>query len=257
MLKLIFSEHQQKNNGIPDVNKFNCFISNEKKPKELLKAQKAEVRKQQLEYGDEVADEEEEEDDWMDPRSGYYVNPYVNLYNYETTMHVAVRKGNLEMIKLLLIYGADISLCNVKTKQGYSRSSFRPKKGKVRDGRSTSMRSWYDGFMAKYNETGKLAEFESVKDVFQILKEAKVEEKVKKQIKKIFVTKSIWFPDMIELYPNNMGHALSVIMESLSDDIPEEIINIIIEYFYNIVEQDAVKEANQAVDITNEQRKNL
>eukprot|EP01083_Nonionella_stella_P129421 392732_1 len=83
MLKLVMQTHDQKRNGIPDVNKLNCLV--DEKPSDDNEEPSDHVNNPN-------ASEEEEE----------LEEPYV--YSYETAMHVAVRKCDIEMIKLLLIY---------------------------------------------------------------------------------------------------------------------------------------------------------
>eukprot|EP01083_Nonionella_stella_P253848 873125_1 len=125
-------------------------------------------------------------------------------------MHVATRKCDIEMIKLLLIYGGDITLCNFKIQNP-----------NVESREMGQMGQWYTctQFMAKY-DTGATRfnrfnhkPYESVKDVYKILEESTGDDKVKAQIKKIFDTKTRWFPQMLHFYPNNKGKALEAIME--------------------------------------------
>jgi len=274
MLKLILSEHQQKYNGIPDVNKFNCFVSSDSKPKEVYREQRLAMKRQQRaersEHGDggdadatdanaDVDDENFDEDEWDDPRSGYYVNPHVNMNNYETCMHAAVAKCDLEMIKLLLIHGADISLCKLKTKSGAGGGYGFGRRDKNTD-RNQAMRTFHDAYMktrkATENKPMSTNEYDRMQSVYDILAESKKGgEDVKAQIRRIFDTRSIWFPEMLSYYPNKMGEALKVIIDSLKEELPEVMINIVIEYFYNIIEQDAIKEADKDVDITNDPEK--
>eukprot|EP01083_Nonionella_stella_P253849 873126_1 len=103
-------------------------------------------------------------------------------------MHVATRKCDIEMIKLLLIYGGDITLCNFKIQNP--------------NVEYPEMRQWFNH-----------KPYESVKDVYKILEESTGDDKVKAQIKKIFDTKTRWFPQMLHFYPNNKGKALEAIME--------------------------------------------
>ena len=243
MLKLLLTNHTQKYNGVPDVNKFCCYITEKEKPEEIYKKEKERAR----EYADD-------DDDSDDPRGDCYVERDVNVYNYKTIIHIAVEKCDIEMIKLLLIYGADTSLCHIVTEsRAVSGRMFRRKGGdkeKVKE-RDELMREFHDKFMNNYRKTEKLKMYEEVNDVYKILENAGCKDKkTKESIEKVLKSNSKWFPDMLEYYPNNMGPSLSIIMDVLTETIPVEITNIIIDYFYDIVETD-IKSAETDVDITN------
>lgn len=245
MLKLLLNTHQQKYNGVPDVNKFNCYITRKQKPEEVYLKQKEAAR--------EYLEDDEDSDD---PRGGGYVDRCVNVYNFKTTIHIAVEKCDIEMLKLLLIYGGDTSLYYIVTQGGYGGGGrwgrrWQKSGGKTRD---VLMREFHDGFIKEYKKTSELKMYQEVEDVFEILKKAHCkDDKIKSTIEKILKSGTKWFPEMIEYYPNNMGEALSVIISALENTLPVEITNIIIDYFYDIVEGD-IKAAITNVDITNVQK---
>ena len=61
------------------------------------------------------------------------------------------------------------------------------------------------------------------------------EAEAKRQISAILKSKVRWFPELVEFYPQRMGEALSVVVDTLSDEhFPEEIIHFVIEYFCQI-----------------------
>eukprot|EP01083_Nonionella_stella_P032361 88560_1 len=103
MLKLVMQTHDQKRNGIPDVNKLNCLV--DEKPSDDNEEPSDHVNnpnasdKQENGEGDK---KDTEDPDTSDEEEEELEEPYV--YSYETAMHVAVRKCDIEMIKLLLIY---------------------------------------------------------------------------------------------------------------------------------------------------------
>jgi len=214
MLKFLLKHCDWKVNGIPDANKYSLY------------------------RGDE--DSKDDYDDYEE---------YADVYHFETMIHVAVERCDIEMIKLLLVYGADPNMVRVKSTTVWGQANFlmrlsgsddyyvspperrRRISGMDEAQRCQAMREFCDKFKAKTE----LEKREEVLDVYQILERADCEdESVKKQIRSLLVSNRILFPELFEYYPRDQGKALIVIYESLEQALPEPIVGIIAKFFYTV-----------------------
>merc|ERR1712083_1283662 len=98
-------------------------------------------------------------------------------------------KRNIEMIRLLLIHGADLSRCAVMSECDFSGENER----------------------------------ETALTAFDILEREPVtasrdDIELRKEISTILKSKVRWFPELIDFYPRRMRECLSIIVDTLSDE---------------------------------------
>ena len=135
---------------------------------------------------------------------------YSKSRDAKTALCVAVRKRNVEMVKLLLIHGADPSRCTLIGPAHPHRRTHREQNS---------------------NAPGAVLTAFDILDKEKALSESD-EAELKRQISEILKSSLRWFPELIDFYPRRMGESLTVIIETLSDEhFPEEIIHFVIEYF--------------------------
>eukprot|EP01084_Bolivina_argentea_P274504 467914_1 len=228
-----------KNKQKLNVNAINFEIIYENKPDKEYQAEIDTVKQRLKAHGDNTnydSDEDNYSAPWNQRRGSYYIEQRVYLYHYETLMHVAVRNGNIKMIKLSLIYGADLGINQIKSQKRaafQSRYSSRGYGDKEQE-RSIEIRDFYDAFMNRYDNNEKnLKQYEFVQDIFVTLEKAKISDDEKNKIRKLLKSGDIYFPEMLDAYPSNMGQLLKVVT-IMGKECPIEIINIIIKYFYSV-----------------------
>ena len=143
-------------------------------------------------------------------------------------LHVAVHRCNIEMIKILMIYGADLKLRRVKTTE---RPPFYQSRRKERDqgneeDRDVAMRTFCD----REWKSGPLQE---ALDIHQILERAKCgDQNVKKEIDALLRSESNWFPELLDLYPGDQGEALRFMYREWQSPLPLEVVSVIAQFYY-------------------------
>ena len=163
-------------------------------------------------------------------------------------MHVTVDRCDIEMVKILLIYGADASLVRVKTRtrgkflQGGYRGSDMDEKQ-----RNRAMRAFCHGFKDKVGQ--KLEKHEEVLDVYQILDKTEcADANKKKQIRALLASENIWFPELVEYYPVDQGRALEIMYQVLGKVMPTPMIGIVAQYYYTRTVHDEPSDNEKAKD---------
>ena len=120
----------------------------------------------------------------------------------KTALYVAVETCNVEMVKLLLVVGADPLRCAMV------------RSGEIHKNMLEKRARWGDRLTA-----------------LQIL-ERQGDSESKRQIAYILKSNSRWFPELIDFYPGPMLESLSAILEALSEkQFPNEIASCVLAYF--------------------------
>ena len=168
------------------------------------------------------------------------------MYRLETLLHIAVEQCDIEMVKILLIYGADTSLRRVDTVDTWSSAAV-PRflqRGYVysneaadQDDNSAKEKSSIHSLLQSFCEQDFKPEdiHESV-DVFTILERAECEDQnVKKEIAALLRSeKGNWFPELLDLYPGDEGKALRFMFKEWNTPLPLEVVKEIAQFYYSV-----------------------
>ena len=169
----------------------------------------------------------------------------VDVYHLETMMHVAVDRCDMDMVKLLLIYGADARLVRVKTTKGGDFLQGRRGSDMNEAQRCSAMRKFCHKLKGKA-AAGKLGKREEVMDVYEILERADCDDEGKKQqIRALLASENIWLPEMVEDYPVDQGKALDIMYQVLGEVMPTPVIGIVAQYYYTRTVHDERSDAEE------------
>lgn len=271
MIKFLLKHCDSKVNGFMDVNKYNVKTVNEdrldyeilvKRQKTLIKYDgfyKVKTEDGKFKWlqhgvdGNDVADGDDVELDLSPPKhgeAGYdrwheldyyrsedYIQPTVYVYHYETMLHVAVRECDIEMIKILMVYGADTTLKRVRSRE---RASFHQGYGYGgRGSRELSAKERKKVIQEFCEQATGQGDYEETLDLMQILQRAECKDVgVKKEIEKLLASNRNWFPELFDYYPMNQGPALKFMYEEWETPLPLDVVGIIAKFFYSVFEDD-------------------
>jgi len=121
--------------------------------------------------------------------------PSSQPYSQTTALYVAISRGNIEMVKLLLIHGADPSRC------------------------------------AMVPVDRRLTQPDAIVGAAFIC--ASTECLYERQISAIVESEVQWFPKLVNYYPRQMRQSLRFILQTLSKEhFPEDVTHFLIEYLF-------------------------
>ena len=178
------------------------------------------------------------------------------MYRLQTLLHIAVAHCNIEMVKILLIYGADTSLKRMDTVNTWSRDGLPQfiqyeyaysNDADDRDGPppedKNSIHSLLQSFVDQDFESGDI--HESV-DVFTILERAECEDQnVKKEIAALLRSeKGYWFPELLDFYPEDQGEALRFMFKEWNTPLPLEVVEEIAQCYYSVTDLPQITEGD-------------
>ena len=214
---------------------------------------------------------------------------YFRVYCFETLLHIAIKQYNIEMIKLLMIYGVNVNMPKIVTNQFSNLKNYFNGSIKIDDIddindindeqapliKVSSKMPWNDKYLKmvyfdllqqlKTSKNQSLIKsiddeykkYEQIKNIFTLLddqdeqdeqkeqKEAVVvdknnnienKKKIKEKIKNILLKQKRYFPELLDYYPKIMKLKVETINQLLKSQyisMTNEIIDIIIEYFYD------------------------
>ena len=174
------------------------------------------------------------------------------MYRLRTLLHIAVEQCNIEMVKILLIYGADTSLRQIDVSYNKLPPFLQWIRILYRDDDSPEERSsihfLLQSFVDQALESADIRG-ESL-DVYTILERAECEDQnVKKEIAAFLSSKrGNWFPELLDLYPGDQGKALRFMFREWNTPLPLEVIEEIAQFYYSVTHLLEMKEDD--VDIT-------
>ena len=157
-----------------------------------------------------------------------------------TLLHIAVQQCNIEMVKILLIYGADTSLRRISWSDDnlptfledqyadpYEEDDHSPEK-------KSSIHSLLQSFVDQASESADI--HQSVDDIFTVLEKTQCgDENVKKEIAALLRSeKGYWFPELLDLYPGDEGKALRFMFREWITPLPLEVVEEIAEFYYSV-----------------------
>ena len=208
-MKQLLQAHEKRHGNIPNVNAINS-------------------------YGVHVNDSDED----------FSVMEY---FCNQTLIHVAAKKCDIKMIKLLLIYGCDINIKLLKLTalyhSDYENIESLAQKLKQKYEMHISPQQT-DNCRGNSKLKLKLDEHESITSVFDILETPSFDRRFKyrcagdqsaiEKIFKLLESGKRWFPEMIEYYPNYLAVLIKQITQNLQSTFPTQVLNIIIDHFCNV-----------------------
>ena len=182
------------------------------------------------------------------------------MYRFETLLHIAVEQCDIEMVKILLIYGADTSLKRINARKlplflqyryvdtyryeiddsddsdNSDDRDDRDDQDDQDDASSEDMSSIHfklQSFVDRALESGDI--HESL-DVFTILERAECgDQNLKKEIAALLRSeKGYWFPELLDLYPGDEGNALRFMFKEWNTPLPLEVIEEIAQFYYSV-----------------------
>ena len=144
---------------------------------------------------------------------------------------------DIEMVKILLIYGADTSLRRINSRELPLFLEYRYSDPYEEDDPSpedkNSIHSLLQAFVDQDFESRDI--HESV-DVFTILERAECgDQNVKKEIAALLRSeRGNWFPELLDLYPGDQREALRFMFKEWNTPLPLEVIEEIAQFYYSV-----------------------
>ena len=167
------------------------------------------------------------------------------MYRLQTLLHIAVAQCNIEMVKILLIHGADTSLRRMDTVNTWSRDGlpqfiqmeyiYSDDADDQDDSPPEEMSSIHFKLQSFVDQDFKSGDIHESVDVFTILERAECEDQnVKKEIAALLSSeKGHWFPELLDFYPGDQGEALRFMLKEWNTPLPLEVIEEIAQCYYS------------------------
>ena len=169
--------------------------------------------------------------------SPFCTERFEQVYRFETLLHIAVEQCDIEMVKILLIYGADTSLRRINSRElppflEYGYCDWDEEHDPSPEDRN-SIHSLLQAFVDQDFESRDI--HESV-DVFAILERAKRgDQNLKKEIAALLrLERGNCFPELLDLYPGDEGEALRFMFKEWNTPLPLEVIEEIAQFYYSV-----------------------